>query len=414
MARPTTTYNNGDLIQQPAYVIESLIRDEIHTERDLVIDAISTANITFDGTDAVNNPNGVKLKVTVDDFYNNSYLVNVTRSERYLVSDYVGSTRTLTLNSTPSGWADGDKCYLKNVNCTIDTDTFDAVGAGQVESGTTTSTSSGKLIQTGQNFLTTVLAGMRVFNSTDNTYSYVKSVDSNTQLTLMDDIMASGETYSIYGVRNGWLFDRSLTSKQSSQQILEQLAFESHCMLYKAVSGYKLIPLEGGHTVGTLDTPLYQNGKVLISTELTSLLNIYTDFTLNYGYNYAKRIYTKQVIVNSRSVSDSSLDDLRADCESAEQNYKVNRKWEYNSDWIQDDTTAINFIRLIVESLTYQRMIVNWTGDISNHIQYEIGDRVLIDYDYMMPTGKNNSTIFLITGLKIDAGKKKVQLQLTY
>lgn len=414
MARPTTTYNIDDLIQQPAYVIESLLTDEIHTERDLVIDAISLANITMDGTDAVNNPNAVKLKVTINDYYNNSYLVNVTRSERYLVNDYVGSTRTLTLSSTPAGWADGDKCYLKNVNCSIDTDTFDVVGSGVIETGTTTSTSAGKLIHTGQNFLTTVLAGMRVFNSTDNTYSYVKSVDSNTQLTLMDDIMTSGEGYSIYGVRNGWLFDRCITTKESSQRLLEQLAYESHCMLYKSTSGYKLIPLEGGYTVGTLDTPLYQNGKALISTELTSLLNIYTDYTLNYGYDYAKKIYSKQIKVNSRAVSDSSLDDLRTDCESAEQNYKVNRKWEYSSDWIQDDATARNFLRLIVESLTYQRMIVTWTGDISNHIQYEIGDRVLINYDYMMPTGKNNSTIFLITGLSIDPGKKKVQLQLTY
>jgi len=66
------------------------------------------------------------------------------------------------------------------------------------DSGTTTSASANKLIQTGQNFLTTVDVDDVVFNTTDNTYALVTSVDSDTQLTLSADIMASGENFEIY------------------------------------------------------------------------------------------------------------------------------------------------------------------------------------------------------------------------
>ena len=66
------------------------------------------------------------------------------------------------------------------------------------ESGTTTSTTTNKLIETGQNFTSTVIVGDIVLNTTDNTKSTVSSVDSDTQLTLADDIMVSGETYVIY------------------------------------------------------------------------------------------------------------------------------------------------------------------------------------------------------------------------
>lgn len=68
-----------------------------------------------------------------------------------------------------------------------------------VDSGTTTGTTAFKLIQSGQDFLTTVFVGCKVKNTTDNTFAKVVTVDSNTQLTLDTDIMVSGETFTIYG-----------------------------------------------------------------------------------------------------------------------------------------------------------------------------------------------------------------------
>ena len=68
----------------------------------------------------------------------------------------------------------------------------------EVDSGTTTSDSSYKLVQTGQNFTSTVNEGDLVYNTTDSTWSIVVNVDSDTQLTLLDDIMDNSEAYIIY------------------------------------------------------------------------------------------------------------------------------------------------------------------------------------------------------------------------
>lgn len=78
---------------------------------------------------------------------------------------------------------------------------YNWVGLG-VDSGTTTSTSSFKLVQTGQNFSSTVQVDDLVRNTTDNTLANVTKVDSNTTLTLDNDIMASGEDFIIYRQTN--------------------------------------------------------------------------------------------------------------------------------------------------------------------------------------------------------------------
>ena len=63
--------------------------------------------------------------------------------------------------------------------------------------GTTTSAATNKLIQSGQNFVTTVNVGDIVLNITDNTSAVVTAVDSDTQLTISLDIMANSEAFVI-------------------------------------------------------------------------------------------------------------------------------------------------------------------------------------------------------------------------
>lgn len=71
--------------------------------------------------------------------------------------------------------------------------------AGNVDSGTTDgATTAFKLIQSGQNFLTTVTIGDVVRRSATE-YSFVDAIDSDIQLTLSHDIMLTGETYTIEG-----------------------------------------------------------------------------------------------------------------------------------------------------------------------------------------------------------------------
>lgn len=62
---------------------------------------------------------------------------------------------------------------------------------------TTTDVAANKLIDSGASFLSTVVIGDVVINQTDDTETTVTNVDSDTQLTLADDIMTSGENYTV-------------------------------------------------------------------------------------------------------------------------------------------------------------------------------------------------------------------------
>ena len=69
----------------------------------------------------------------------------------------------------------------------------------EYDSGTTTSTTANKLVQTGQNFTSTVEIGDIVKNTTDGTQASVTAIDSDTTLSLLSDIMESGDDYRIVG-----------------------------------------------------------------------------------------------------------------------------------------------------------------------------------------------------------------------
>jgi hypothetical protein len=71
-----------------------------------------------------------------------------------------------------------------------------------VDSGTTDGATTKKLVDSTQNFTTTINVGDSVHNTTDDTFALVMAIDSDTQLSLDRDIMASGETYSISGNGN--------------------------------------------------------------------------------------------------------------------------------------------------------------------------------------------------------------------
>lgn len=104
-------------IETPAYIIESLIREEILTLRDLRVTGHSTSA-----------PNALividELTVTIDDYYNGSYIVSPKVGECWKVTDYVGSTKTLYVNSDAHIYKN-DIVYLMNINASINTSSFD-------------------------------------------------------------------------------------------------------------------------------------------------------------------------------------------------------------------------------------------------------------------------------------------------
>ena len=67
-----------------------------------------------------------------------------------------------------------------------------------------------KLEDTGQNFESTVVAGMSVHNTTDGTYSWITAVTDNEGLAVLDDIMDDGDDYVI---NPSWTFSEPVGTK---------------------------------------------------------------------------------------------------------------------------------------------------------------------------------------------------------
>jgi len=68
---------------------------------------------------------------------------------------------------------------------------------GLKDSGTTTSTSANKLVDSSGTFINDTSIGDTVLNTTDSTSTTITAIDSNTQLSLASDIFTSGENYEI-------------------------------------------------------------------------------------------------------------------------------------------------------------------------------------------------------------------------
>lgn len=397
-------YSEGNLIQNPIAVIESIIRDWILAEFNLIC-RITTGDVFFDN-----------LNYPVDSYYVGAIVVNHTKNEQYNIT--VSTAGKQVALDDYGTLADGDYCTIKNIlgGAQIDTDSFDALLAqtSAGKTGTTSGTYTNKLICAGKTFTTDVLAGMTVHNTTDDTYTYVRSVISDTELWVENDIFVSGEDFDIYGSRHGWKFDRSLINEENSMQILDQLCYESHCILFNSYDTYRIMALEGGNVSGTLNDPMILDGEYGFYVEPTPLDSVKTSFILHYDYDYTRKKYLKQLSVNKNSSSDTDLDSYKTTCLNAENTYKVKNVFEYSSDWIHDDFTAVEFLKRKIESLSYQRLKIKYTGEVKDLIQFEKGDRMLIDFDLQMPTGKNNSQQFLIIGDELDIKKKVMSLILLY
>ncbi len=132
-----------------------------------------------------------------------TYGITCTEGEIY----YLGASGAITTDLSAVEIGVAIKTNKLFIN--IKQDDGDTVGTmkpfhmtfGTADSGTDDAGTPFKLTETGQNFQTTIKPGMIVRNTTDETYSYVTAVDSDTVLSLAHDIMDNGENYTIYKTR---------------------------------------------------------------------------------------------------------------------------------------------------------------------------------------------------------------------
>ena len=123
----SNSFNAGDLIQNPAFVIESVIRDTILIEKDLEPSSVSLGSNYMDFNGSTNF-----LLNSNNDYYNGAYLINVTRNWALKVTDYLGGSKRLYFSSLTTG-ASGDKCYIVNVqgDNLINYQSFDSSGSSR-------------------------------------------------------------------------------------------------------------------------------------------------------------------------------------------------------------------------------------------------------------------------------------------
>ena len=334
----TTGFFVSNMVQQPPYMIESLLRDELLVERDLVIStATDTTHVIVNG-----------LLSSEDDYYNYAIYYNVTTNHKTYVSDYTGSTKTLTLAAADTSVAADDNIYLTNIrgDYQIDITSFDIVG-----------------------------------NNSD-------------------------------GLRKGWIFARAYTKKESVWNLISELCFESHCELIESINPstgevlYKLKAIDTGSS-DTWTNPSYIEGLEQAVSYLTPLGTVYTKFRLRYHYDQGKGDFIKEIYVdkNGYPTSATILGDTEKNlCKYAEQTYQIENLREFKSYNIYRLDVAERYLQKKIGWFTKQRLVVRYLTPIagtSDWIKYEVGDQVKLNFSKSIPTGLNNSSMFMITNKAI-------------
>ena len=92
------------------------------------------------------------------------------------------------------------KLFANSIMAVIPSDDHDIPNfSGPSESGTTTATTASKLVNSAATFESSgITTGAIIYNTTNSTSTTVTAVDSDTTLSVADDIFASDEDYVLY------------------------------------------------------------------------------------------------------------------------------------------------------------------------------------------------------------------------
>lgn len=212
-----TAKNTGDTTSATVSAVDSdttlsLSSDIFTTGEAYTLTVSATASndtpwINFDGygffKDGINPGNSIlanqQALITNSKIYfkqGKDIIIPVYSANQSTLTFTVGGVSNVFWNSVDEFWNTYQNTWGNIINPIKITD-------GDIkDSGTATGTTANKLVDSNQNFLTTVKIGMTVYNTTDSTVTNVTAVDSDTQLTLADDIMVSGESYQIQDGRS--------------------------------------------------------------------------------------------------------------------------------------------------------------------------------------------------------------------
>jgi hypothetical protein len=315
-----------DVIEHPVYLIESLLRDEIHTEKNLIV-----SSVTADDPETILEIES--LAINQADYYNGAYFYHLNSGVYYLVNDYDNTTNLLTIaNPSQDIITAGDLGFLFNVDINLDAENFDDVAI---------------------NF------------------------------------------------RPDWIVRRHFGTEESSDDILESLAFDLFCLLDRnSMTSYRLKPIEKKNLADAIfNNPLKADGDAMIKVNFTDPSFLNNRFELDYNFDYATNTYKSRFTIDKNNCSDAAMDaEYKTLCKNVEEKYRVkDNPWIGSSKNHYDASTVRELMKLIIRWKTFIHGLIEYHGDLETHGKYAVGDQVKIDYKVKVPTKINKYASFIIT-----------------
>lgn len=357
-----TAFSYGNTILNPAYVIESLIRDELHAEHHLTL---KMSGVTT-GTSATVVVYGCKQLTTnayVDAWYSHYDALGGalnSHGSRVTASSYSSSTEETTLTLSAAVHRNASSFDLpakltdvRGTNPNIDTDSFDDVA----------------------------------------------------QSFSLDDIVTGTS-----GAYTSLPVNHVINQQAEVQTVISGILLDHFMFLYKDFDTYYLSPLvkDTDFLEGTFSSPLYSDGVPQVKYSLSPLDIVYDKFKFNYAYDYGKGEFKRSITINPRETNFTTIasgyeDALTDACADVKSTYGGRVSQEMTVDLIsaKDEEAAYFFIKNFVPFFTQQKMIVTYKADMIGTASYKPGDQVKINVPEMIPTGVNNSDHFIIFSRKV-------------
>lgn len=330
--------NENGLIDSPAYLIESLLRDENFVERDLRITTVT------DTTHIICN----ELLSSENDYYNYSIYYNATTNHKTYISDYEGATKTLVLASADTSASATDNIFLQNIkgDLKIDYASFDAIG------NTTNGTRKDWEFA-------------RCFTEKTNIFSLLDELCFECHCELIESVNPdTGEKlYKLVDLDSDY---SDMWTNPAYSGGIEQITGE-------------LTPLDNVYTQFRLRY-FYDYGKGDFTKEIyvdkngfPSTATILSDTEKNLC-KYAEQSYLVSRLYEYSSMN--IYDDATAE-----------RFLQKKIEWFSKQRLAVNYISPIVGNFDF--------------IKYEKGDKVKINFTQSLPVGVTNNANFIITSKTI-------------
>jgi len=262
---------------------------------------------------------------------------------------------------------------------------------GTIYTGSGTSTTSNKLVDSGASFATSIV-GQTVYNLKDKTSAMVTARDSATTLSIDANIMASGESYLIGGLTSDEIdhatFDTSgNTSSGYLGDIYEdavgdvKFAFSQYkfidskdmverlgrlCLSYVFIGGdgkFKIKTLRRTDDYSSADQSVNFHDITLNKVGKTSLNTVKNSILIKYDYDYGANQNKSEATATDSTSQGTTVS-----------GYNKTMKLELDANEVLDSTTATKLAEAYLEIMKDRHDTVNFSCVRPKYNHLEIGD----------------------------------------